>query len=42
MALHFDNKAGTDIAHNPVQHDTTKHVEVDIYFILVKLEKRLI
>ena len=28
-----DNKAAIDIAHNPVQHDHTKHVEVDRNFI---------
>ena len=29
MDLFCDNKATIDIAHNPVQHDRTKHVEVD-------------
>ncbi|BBH01926.1 ABC-2 type transporter family protein, partial [Prunus dulcis] len=29
MQLNCDNKAAIDIAHNPVQHDRTKHVEVD-------------
>ncbi|CAL8990138.1 unnamed protein product, partial [Prunus brigantina] len=27
MELHCDNKSAIDIAHNPVQHDRTKHVE---------------
>ncbi len=27
--LYWDNKAAISIAHNPVQHDRTKHVEVD-------------
>lgn len=40
MALHCDNKVATNIAHNPVQHDTTKHVEVDSYFIKAKLGKK--
>ena len=33
MELHCDNKSAIDIAHNPVQHDRTKHVEVDRHFI---------
>ena len=31
-----------DIAHNLVQHDRTKHVEVDIFFIKEKLEEKII
>ena len=26
IQLHCDNKAARDIAHNPVQHDCTKHM----------------
>ena len=33
IELHCDNKSAIDIAHNPVQHDRTKHVEVDRHFI---------
>ena len=33
MNLFCDNKATIDISHNPVQHDRTKHVEVDRNFI---------
>ena len=29
MKLYCDNKSTISIAHNPVQHDRTKHVEVD-------------
>ena len=29
MGLHCDNKTAIEIAHNLVQHDHTKHVEVD-------------
>ena len=29
MKLHYDNKTAIEIAHNPVQHDRTKHVEID-------------
>ncbi|KAM2000679.1 hypothetical protein ACFX16_007955 [Malus domestica] len=42
MRLHCDNKAAIDIAHNPVQHDRTKHVEVDRHFIKEKIKARLI
>ena len=42
MKLYCDNKAACDIAHNPVQHDRTKHVEVDRHFIKEKLEAKLI
>ncbi|PRQ47582.1 putative RNA-directed DNA polymerase [Rosa chinensis] len=42
MNLYCDNKAAVDIAHNPVQHDRTKHVEVDRHFIKEKLDAKLI
>ncbi|RVW28117.1 Retrovirus-related Pol polyprotein from transposon RE1 [Vitis vinifera] len=38
IRLFCDNKVVCDIAHNPVQHDRTKHVEVDRFFIKEKLE----
>ena len=37
MKLYYGNKATIDIAHNPVQHDRTKHVEIDRHFIKEKL-----
>ncbi|GAB2281827.1 hypothetical protein Dimus_039497 [Dionaea muscipula] len=40
MALYCDNEAAIAIAHNPVQHDRTKHVEVDRHFIKEKLDRR--
>nr|GEW22889.1 putative Gag-polypeptide of LTR copia-type [Tanacetum cinerariifolium] len=33
-----DNKAAIQISKNPVQHDRTKHIEVDRHFIKEKLE----
>ena len=42
MQLNCDNKATIDIAHNPVQHDRTKHVEVDRHFIKEKLKAKII
>jgi hypothetical protein len=42
MKLYCDNKAAISIAHNPIQHDRTKHVEVDRHFIKEKLTEGLI
>ncbi|GMI89878.1 hypothetical protein HRI_002657100 [Hibiscus trionum] len=42
MMLYCDNKSAINIAHNPVQHDRTKHVEVDRHFIKEKLDSGLI
>jgi len=42
MELYYDNKSAIAIAHNSVQHDRTKHVEVDRHFIKEKLESGLI
>ncbi|RVW22233.1 Retrovirus-related Pol polyprotein from transposon TNT 1-94 [Vitis vinifera] len=35
-------RAACDIAHNPVQHDRTKHVEVDRFFIKEKLDDKIV
>lgn len=32
MNMYCDNKTAIEIAQNPVQHDRTKHVEVDRHF----------
>ncbi|KAL5765958.1 hypothetical protein ACOSP7_016575 [Xanthoceras sorbifolium] len=42
MNLFSDNKAAIDISHNPIQHDRTKHVEVDRHFIKQNLEEKII
>ena len=38
MKLYCDNKAAIIIANNLVQHNRTKHVEIDRHFIKEKLE----
>ncbi|KAK0585152.1 hypothetical protein LWI29_024002 [Acer saccharum] len=42
MKLYCDNKASAQIANNPIQHDRTKHVEIDRFFIKEKLEEKII
>ena len=37
MILYCANKAAISIAHNPVLHDQTKHVEVEKHFIKEKI-----
>lgn len=36
--LFCDDKVAIDIFHNPIPHDSTKHVEVDRHFIKEKLD----
>ena len=38
MKFYYYNKPTISIAHNPVLHDQTKHVEVDKHFIKEKIE----
>ena len=42
MKLYCDNTSAIAIAHNPIQHDRTKHVEVDRHFIKEKLDAGII
>lgn len=42
MDLFCDNKAVFAISHDPVQHDHTKHAEVDRHFIKENLEAKII
>ena len=42
MRLYRDNKSTISISHNPIQHDRTKHIEVDQHFIKEKLDSRLV
>jgi len=38
MKLWCDNRSTINIANNPVQHDRTKHVEIDRFFIKEKID----
>lgn len=42
MRLCCDNKSATNITNNTVQHDLTKYIEIDIYFINEKFDNNLI
>ncbi|KAL6335066.1 hypothetical protein AAG906_026446 [Vitis piasezkii] len=42
IRLFCDNKVTCDIAHNLVQHDRTKHVEVNRFFIKEKLDDKIV
>jgi hypothetical protein len=42
MKLWYDSKSAISIANNPVQHNRTKHVEIDRFFIKEKLESGLL
>lgn len=38
IRIYCDNKVVISIAHNPVLHDRTKHIEVDKHFIKEKID----
>ena len=38
MKLYCDNKIAINIAHNTIQHDKIKHIEIDRHFMKEKLE----
>jgi len=42
MKLYCDNKSAITIAHNMVQYDRIKHIQVNRYFIKEKLDSGLI
>lgn len=42
IQLYCYKKAVGDIAHNPIQYDRTKHVEVDKFFIKEKLDEKIV
>jgi hypothetical protein len=42
VMLYCDNKAAINIAQNPIQHDRTKHVEIDRHFIREKLDRGIL
>ena len=42
IRLYCENKAACDIAHNPVQHNRTKHVEVNRFFIKDQLDQKIV
>ena len=41
MRLYCDNKSAISIAHNPIRHNQTKHIEINIHFIKEKLDSGL-
>ena len=42
MKLYCDSKAAISIAHNPIQHERIKHVEINRHFIKEKVENGLV
>ena len=40
--LYCDNKGTISISQNPIQHDRTKHVEVDRHFIKENIENEIV
>ena len=42
MKPYCDNKSAINIAHNPIQHNKTNHIEIDRHFIKEKLEEGVV
>jgi hypothetical protein len=42
IKLYYDNKSAFDISYNSVQHDRTKHIEIDRHFIKEKIDSHII
>ena len=42
ITLHCDNQSSIHIAKNPVQHERTKHIEIDVHFTIDKVLEGLL
>jgi len=42
IQLYYDNKSAMSIVHNLVQHDRTKHIEINTHFIKDNLDRSLV
>jgi len=42
MNLYYNNKAARKISNNLLQHNHTKHVELDCHFIKEKLDTKIV
>ena len=42
MVVYCDNSSAIDISKNPVQHSTTKHIEIRYHFIRDLIERKIV